>query len=77
MAYYEAQGFVDAGLAMLAPLTTSSDHAVASASTKSIEALNSTAEAFGYMSLTAPVADGPSILLGAAARMELAALKVK
>lgn len=75
--YYEAHGFVAVAKARAAALAAEADPAVAKAGTKARAALDAADEAFGDLATADPVARDPAILLGVAARVELAAGAVR
>lgn len=75
MAYHEAHAFVAVARDLAKTLT--SDPKTAAAAEKALTAMTAADEAFGDMALTTVEARDPAILLGVAARAELAASAVR
>ena len=75
--YQDAWGYVQAVRAMASGLTGSPNPVIAKASAKTLEALAETDAAFAGLAPDGPVPGDATLLQGAAARVELAASKVK
>lgn len=75
--YQDAWGYVQAVRAMASALTASPDPIIAKACARTLEALAETDAAFAGLAPDGPVPGDATLLQGAAARVELAASKVK
>ena len=75
--YQDAFGYMQIAARMAEALTSDPDAATAAAATKALAAIRATGEAFAGLTPTGIVPGDVTILQGAAARIELAALKVR
>lgn len=75
--YHESLGFLKVAQDMAAQLATSSDPAVAEAATRTLAALEPTMAEYGDITSATLNLGDPSVIFGAAAKVELAGLRVK